>query len=268
MSVQAPVHPPTPAGPTRRLRLLALVIIVLLVVALVIVVVQVRSGGDDQEPVTIPLGGRDTAVLQIDSGADQIVVTAADLGSGLAVVTTPDGEASGVRPRAEVNGDRLRVWTDKTSDPDDGAKPKINVRLARGVRWDVAVTQGARTVQLSLDQAKVHAVDLSGGADQADVTLPTPDGELVARLNTGVRQARFHAPTGVPTKVTFAGGAGQAVIDGAVRDGIPGGTTIYGASGRKTTLGEKGYTGATNRLLIDLKAGLGTLALDRVQPKH
>jgi hypothetical protein len=269
MSVQAPVHPSTPAGPTRRLRLLALVIIVLLVLALVIVVVQVKSGGggDDQKPVTFPLGGRDTAVVQIDSGADQIVVTAADLGSDLASVSTPDGEQAGVRPRAELNGDRLRVWTEKTSDPDDGAKAQINVRIARGVRWDVGLTQGARTIQLALDQAKVRTLDLSGGADQADVTLPAPDGELIARLNTGVGQMRIHAPTGVPTKVTFAAGAGQAVIDGAVRNGIPAGTTIYGASGKKAALGEKGYTAATNRVMIDLKAGLGNFSVDRTQPK-
>jgi hypothetical protein len=267
MSVQAPVHPSTPAGPTRRLRLLALVIIVLLVLALVIVVVQVKSGGDDQGPVTIPRGGRDAAVVQIDSGADQIVVTSADLGSDLVSVTTPDGEHSGVRPRAELNGDRLRVWTDKTSDPDDGAKARIDVRISRDVRWDVALTQGARTIQLALDQAKVRTIDLSGGADQADVTLPTPDGELIARLNTGVGQMRFHAPTGVPTKVTFASGGGQAVIDGAARTGIPGGTTIFGASGKKEALGEKGYTAATNRVLIDLKAGLGNFALDRIPPK-
>jgi hypothetical protein len=268
MSVQAPVHQSTPVGPTRRLRLLALVIVVLLLLALVIVVVQLRSGSaDDQKPVTIPLGGRDTATVQIDSGGDQILVTAADLGSDLAVVSTPDGEHSGIRPRAELNGDRLRVWTDKTSDPDNGSKAKINVQLARGVRWDVALTQGARSVHVALAQAKLHKIELTGGADQADVTLPTPDGELVARLNTGMSQANFHVPTGVPTKITIVGGAGKAVVDGAVRNGIPNGTTIYGASGKASALGEKGYAKATNRLLIDLKAGLGTVALDRVQPK-
>jgi hypothetical protein len=267
MSVQAPVQPSTPASPTRRLRLLALVIIVLLLLALVIVVVQVKSGGDeDPKPVTVPRSGRDTAVVQIDSGADQIVVTAADLGSDLAVVATPDGARSGVRPRAELNGDRLRVWTEKTDDPEDGARATIDVRIARGVRWDVAVSQGARTIQLALDQATLHAVDLSGGADTVDVTLPAPDGELVARLSTGVSQANFHAPSGIPTRVTFTG-AGRATVDGASREGIPGGTTIYGASGKKNTLGEKGYKAAKNRLLIDLKAGLGTFSLDRVQSK-
>jgi hypothetical protein len=134
--------------------------------------------------------------VQLDSGADLIVVGTADLGGDLAVVTTPGGNDSGVRPRARMDGDQLRVWTEDSGDADDGAAVQIDVRIARGVRWDVVVGKGAKQVRLALGSGEVNSVELRGGADLADVTLPKPVGEQAVRIPTGLATAALHVPAG------------------------------------------------------------------------
>ena len=270
MSAEAPPRPSPPVGSRRPVRGLILVLIVALALGLAYALVRLTSddGGDDggePGPISIPLGGRSSATVQIDSGADAIVVSSADLGTDLAVVTAPNAKASGVRPHAEMVGDKLRVWTEETADAKPGARVQIDVRVARGVRWDVAVAKGARQIQLALGNGKVHSIELSGGADQADVSLPFPEGELVARVPTGMNIANFHVPSSLPVKVTFGAGAGRATVDGAERQGIAAGTTMYGTDGQKK-LDEKRYSAAADRLLIDVRAGLGTLGLDRSRP--
>jgi hypothetical protein len=266
-----PTHPTQPLEvPTRRrparLTWPLLVVVLLLVLAFAIIAVRLTGGGDaGRQRVAIPLGGRDTAVVQIDSGADSIAVSTADLGTDLAVVTTPGGDASGVRPRAQLDGDRLRVWTDDIGDPDDGSAVKIDVQIAKGVRWDVVVDKGAKQIRLSLGSGQVSAVELRGGADQAEMTLPKPVGEQAVRIPTGLATANLHVPAGVATKVTFDRGAGKMVLDGAQKTGIAAGVTVYGANGQGGKGGEKGYTAMKDRLAIDVAAGVGTLSLDRVQ---
>jgi hypothetical protein len=130
----------------------------------------------------------------------------------------------------------------------------ISVQIAKGVRWDVAVDKGARQIALALGSGQVHSIVLSGGADHADVTLPRPDGELVTRIPTGLGGISLHAPDGVPVRITFGSGAGSAVVDGEVHQGIAAGTTITGASGDPA---------AEDHLLFDVVSGVGTLTLDR-----
>jgi hypothetical protein len=267
-SETAPAVDPAVA-PTRTTRPVV-VAIVLLVLVLVAVLLFRQHNHQDHPRVSLPLGGRRTAVLQIDSGADRVSVTTADLGGDLAVVTTPG--QSRTRPRATVHGQQVRIWTedvhpgdqsgdDQTGDQAAAAAAKapveIVVRIAKSVRWDVVVDKGARQIGLGLGSGRVHSVVLSGGADHADLTLPTPDGEQVVHVPTGLGGVSFHVPDGVPVQLSFGSGAGRAVVDGQTREGIAAGTTMTGAVGDPS---------AANRLTLDVAAGVGTLTLDRRAP--
>ncbi|HST81075.1 MAG TPA: hypothetical protein VLL08_05015 [Kineosporiaceae bacterium] len=215
------------------------------------------GGGDGGAQLTFPIDGRKTAVVHIDSGADSIVIGTAELGDDLAVVTTPGGEDSGVRPQAGLDGDQLRVSTDDIGDAKGGSPVQINVRLAAGVRWDVVVDKGAKQILLALGSGEVNLVELRGGADLVDLTLPKPVGEMAIRVPTGLATAAFHVPANTPVKALFGSGAGRAVVDGALQQGIAAGTTIYDANG------EAGYLAAKDRYLVDVLAGVGALSLDR-----
>jgi hypothetical protein len=234
-------------------------LILVAVIAVVLIALNLSSGDSDeeQERVAVPLGGRAAAVIHIDSGADSIVVGIAELGDDLAVVTTPGGDQSGVRPRTRIEGDQLRVWTEDVGAADAGAAAQIDIRLASGVLWDVVVDKGAKKVALALGSGKVNLVELRGGADLAEITLPKPVGEQTVRIPTGLATATLHTPTLVPAKIMFGSGAGRATVDGAQKQGVATGTTIYGANGKG------GFTAAKDRLLVDVIAGVGTLNLDR-----
>jgi hypothetical protein len=140
---------------------------------------------------------------------------------------------------------------------------QIDVRIAAGVRWDVVVDKGAKQVLLALGSGKVNLVELRGGADLVDVTLPKPAGTQTIRIPVGLATAAVHVPTTVPAKITFGSGAGRAVVDGAQRQGIAAGITIYGVNGKGGTGGAAGYNAAKDRLAVDVQAGVGTLSLDR-----
>jgi hypothetical protein len=271
-----PVEPNRPVSGdlTSRWRLVrppwqVIVAALLIVVAFVLIARNPTSGdggsargvsagsGTSGGQVTFPIAGRKTAVVYIDSGADSIVIGTAELGDDLAAVTTPGGEDSGVRPQARMDGDQLRVSTDNIGDAKGGSPVQINVRLAAGVRWDVVVDKGAKQILLALGSGEVNLVELRGGADLVDLTLPKPVGEMAVRIPTGLAAAVFHVPANIPVKASFGSGAGQAVVDGAPRQGIASGTTIYDANG------EAGYLAATDRYLVDVLAGVGTLNLDR-----
>ena len=82
----------------------------------------------------------------------------------------------------------------------------ISVRIAKDVRWDIALAKGARQVVLALGSGRVHSIELGGGADQADVPLPRPDGELVTRIPTELGGVSFHAQPESALPITFGSG--------------------------------------------------------------
>lgn len=249
------------AGPSRSglpARPILAVLAVVVLLALVVVVLRALGGGSTEEPqsVTIPLGGRQTAVVTIDSGADNVTVSNADLGGNLAVVTTPGGGSAGVAPQAQMSGDNLVVTTKSTGEAAEGSTSTIDVKLAQGVRWDVVVAKGARQIRLALGQGKVQSVELNGGADNADVTLPAPDGVLTARIPTGLASAAFHVGAGVPVKASFTNGAGQVEVDGKSKVGLEAGDVAFGG-------GRKAYDAAEDKVLIEVAAGVGAISVDR-----
>ena len=235
-------------------------IVVVLLLALVVVALRVLNSGSDSDApqsITVPLGGRQAATVTIDAGADNITVTTADLGGNLAVISTPDGVKAGVAPQAEVNGATLRVWTKEIGELQAGAAAGLDIQVAKGVRWDVSVAKGARQIKLALGDGSVSSVELNGGADNADVTLPEPKGELVAKIPTGLAAANFHLRTGVPTQVKFGNGAGNSSIDGVNKVGLRPGQTLYGKGTSR-----RSYAAAKDKVLIDVSAGVGTVSVD------
>jgi hypothetical protein len=244
----------------RSIRVLIAVVVVLALLGALSVVLN-RRHDQVRRQVTISGHGLKTAVLQIDSGADRIRVTTADLGGDLAQVSTPD--AAAVHPVADLSGHHLRVHAaDETNGYSDsrslgGAPVEINVKIAKGVLWDVVVDQGSKQVLLSLGTGRVHSVELNAGADHAEVTLPAPNGIEVVHLTGGLSSASFHLPSGYAAQLRFGSGAGSATVDGTAHQGIPSGFNLL-----TTSTG----TNPAGQFSLDLSAGVGSVLLDRYSP--
>ena len=199
--------------------------------------------------VTGALDGRDEARLDVVSGATAVVVRAVDLGDLLFRASTPDG--SRVAPEVTADAGVVRVSLRGTGGQ-GGAD--LMVELNSLVRWQVRLDGGATSESVDLTGGRLAALDFGAGSTRIDVTLPRPVGTVPVRMTGGATTFDLRLPTGVEAQLLFAGGAGQAVIDGNSRTGIAGGTT----------LATPGWDTATDRYRLDLVAGVSSLTLDRL----
>ena len=190
---------------------------------------------------------RDEAGLDVVSGVDSLTVTVSDLGDDLARVSTPDG--SRIVPVVESD-DPVRV---AVASGDGSGPAAVTITLNAATRWSLRFSGGAQRVMVDLRGGEVGAVDFAAGVTDIDMSLPAPDGAVVVRMAGGATTFDVHAPPDVPVRVRMTGGGGSAVIDGASRTGIPGGTVVEPG----------GWAGAADRYDIDAVAGVSSLSLDR-----
>lgn len=95
-----------------------------------------------------------------------------------------------------MDGDQVRVWTEDTGDADDGAAVQIDVRIARGVRWDAVVGNGAKQIRFALGSGAVNSVELRGGVGRAIVETPrSTRGSRPGAPSTASAPSRWTAPT-------------------------------------------------------------------------
>jgi hypothetical protein len=72
----------------------------------------------------------------------------------------------------------------------------------------------------------VAGVDLASGVSTVELQLPAPDGTVAVTETGGVSRLAVHVPPAVAARVTVAGGAGTADINGTVHSGVPAATTF------------------------------------------
>lgn len=119
--------------------------------------------------------------------------------------------------------------------------------------WSIEVRGGTA----DLRGLRVHALDLQGGAERVNVTLPTPQGTVAIRIAGGASNVAFRCPTGVPARLVVIGGATDLTF----------GSQHLGAAQGQTTLTDPDpdpdYDGGANRYDILVTGGAETLTVDR-----
>jgi hypothetical protein len=188
------------------------------------------------KPIPTTTAGRDHAELDVVSGATTVTIRAVDLAGALY-------RADDVR--TEVDGDVVRVQ--------NNGSQSIHVDVATGVAWTIRLDGGATDEIVEFAEGKLAALEFGAGATRIEATLPTPNGAVPVRMTGGASTFALHLPAGVPATVRFAGGAGQASIDGVTHTGIAGGTQL---STSDWTDGADGYD-------VDATAGVSELRLER-----
>jgi hypothetical protein len=243
----SPAAPAAPAPPSpvpassraerapKRRRLLAAVATVVVLGGMTVAILAVSRTGpaappgaapaDGDAALTAPVGGRTSAAFDLVDGAASVRVSAGDLRGDLYRVSTPDG--SGVTPRIEQSGDGVRLRLTPTA---HGGPVRIEIVLSTAVRWSLRLDGGTEHTQVDLTGAQVDAVDLGGGANRIDLTLPAPRGLMPVRMTGGVDQFRMRVADATPVRVRVQSGAGEVTLDGATHRGIAPGKsfTAYG----------------------------------------
>jgi hypothetical protein len=184
------------------------------------------DGGDPgAAAVTGPVDGRTSAAFDLVDGAASVRISARDLGEDLYRISTPSG--SGVTPRVETDHNGVRVHLASTG---SSAPAQVEIVLTTTVRWTLRLDGGTQQTAVDLSGAQVDSVDLGGGADRIDLTLPAPTGLMPVRLTGGVDQFRVRLADATPVRVRVQSGAGEVTLDGTTHRGIAPGRsfTAYG----------------------------------------
>lgn len=189
-----------------------------------------------------------SAELDFVSGATSVDVTSADLHGALYEAMTPADSNSA--PVATVDGDAVRISLALTRRP---GPAQVRIVLSSRVDWRIRLDGGASSESLELANARLSGLEFGAGCSEIEATLPRPTGTVPITMAGGASSFQVHLPSGVPARVLFAGGAGSALVDGAIRSGLAGGTVVATANWP---------TSSTDRYVINNTAGVSTLTLD------
>ncbi|MER5607472.1 hypothetical protein AB0F93_17720 [Micromonospora tulbaghiae] len=256
------------SGGARLLAAAAVLVVVLGVVAVAVTLSNparlgvVFSGGAPASPVTgnggsgaagaaevtvaAPRGDRQRAQFELVDGLTRFTLRAADLGDDLYRIGAPDG--SGVTPRPQLVGDRVRLRVEENDRPGPSA---VEVVLNSRVTWRLRLIGGVTEQRLDLGEARLAGVDLVGGASRTRLLLPRIDGSLTVRMTGGVSELTVTVPGGPPARVRVASGAGSLTLYDERRGGIAAGDLVS----------SPGWDRAADRLYLDLVGGANAVSV-------
>jgi hypothetical protein len=157
-----------------------------------------------------------------------------------------------VLPAATTEADTVRVSLRDSGEP---GPAELRIDLNDAVTWRIRLDGGASTQTVDFGAGALSVLDFAAGSARIDTTLPRPRGTVPIRMTGGASTFDLHLPADVPAKVLIAGGAGQATVDGVVRNGVAGGSV----------LSTQNWETSTDRYDLNLVAGVSALNLDRVQ---
>ncbi|MEE3922303.1 hypothetical protein V2I01_40530 [Micromonospora sp. BRA006-A] len=136
------------------------------------------------ETLAAPRGDRQRAQFELVDGLTRLTLRADDLGDDLYRIGAPDG--SGVTPRPQLVGDRVRLRIEENGRPGPAA---VEVVLNSRVTWRLRLIGGVSEQRLDLGEARLAGIDLVGGASRTRLLLPParrlahrPDDRRVSEL--------------------------------------------------------------------------------------
>lgn len=172
---------------------------------------QVRSGGGEMEPVSVPLDGATEARVRLEHGAGSLRVRA---GEGLALVegrcaggVDTDVERSAGRVEARLRGRAGLPW--------GGGRERgfeWDLALARHVPIALEVRSGASDSDLDLTNVRLTELQIHTGASKTAVRLPAT-GRYAVRAGGGAMSLTLQVPEGVAARIEARGGLSDLKVD-------------------------------------------------------
>jgi DNA-binding MarR family transcriptional regulator len=186
-----------------------------------------------------PIGGLDRARLLFRSGANELLIKGSSDIDHLYRARF-DGPVPQVRLRDGVVSIQYKGrfqwdWRDRRGD----------VALNERIPWDVEIVGGANKLQGKLADVDLRSFQLTGGVDQARLTLGRPTGQVPVRFVGGVNHVRVERPNDIHVQLKLSGGAGGVEFD----------HQKLGATGGPTVLETTGASNANDRFVIEMLGG-------------
>ncbi len=178
---------------------------------------------------TVPAAGISSAALQVASGTALLSVGVANLGGAggtLLAVSTPRGAPPPQVRVAEGGGTARSGKNDFIVLSASGGPGPVTVTLNAAVSWLLDFDGGTQRTVADLRGGRVTGIFIGAGSDVVDLTLPRPGRQVPVQLAGGASQFLLSLPSGVPVRVTAAGGAGEVSLDGTTYTGVGGGSVF------------------------------------------
>jgi cell wall-active antibiotic response 4TMS protein YvqF len=204
-----------------------------------------------QSDYSAPLGRVEQGRLQIGLAGGQLTVQGQEISELYrARIEYPSGRA----PEVKADGGTVSIQS-RTDWSIFGARSanRARVSLNQSIPWEVEVGAGASRDQLELGSVHLTSLQISGGASQADVTLPRPSGTIAIRVSGGASNITVHRPRGVAARVQMSGGASNLTVDGDHRSVLGGGVSWTTSD----------YDSAADRYDFEISGGASNVTIDQ-----
>ncbi|HXG26058.1 MAG TPA: MarR family transcriptional regulator [Candidatus Binatia bacterium] len=189
-------------------------------------------GGFVADQYIAPLAGATHGRLAFASGAPRLALNVAPFGPEAAARIIMETSASRLEFRGAAGVDQLLRASF------DGPRPEVTaaagvatiryrrkaiaafsgraarIALAPAIPWTVELSGGITDLTGSLEGVALERLEVDGGANHVDLTLPEPSGTVPVRVFGVASVARFRRPAGVPVAVRVDGGISRLRIDG------------------------------------------------------
>jgi hypothetical protein len=245
--------------PARRVFVVAVAAVAVIAAAGTALAVGVPSNpapGIRSNVVSVAADGHGDAALEVTAGTPVLSVTVANLGGTngtLLRASTPDGAP---RPDVRVAGGGA---TGRSAGNEfvsvaasDGSSP-VTITLNAAVTWLLDFAGGTQRTVADLRGGRLAGIVVSAGSDVIDLTLPRPTAMVPVQFAGGASQFLLSLPSGVPVRVTAAGGAGEVSLDGQEHTGVGGGSVFA----------TPGWAAGTAGFDVDATAGVSRVAVTR-----
>jgi hypothetical protein len=130
---------------------------------------------------------------------------------------------------------------------------RARVSINQTIPWQVVVGGGASHQTLDLTSVHLTSLEVSGGASQAEASLPRPSGTIGAHISGGASNITVHRPSGVAARVRMSGGASNLTVDGTTH------SVLSGEINWQTS----DYNTASDRYDFEISGGASNVTLDQ-----
>jgi hypothetical protein len=233
----------------RRLPLIAGLLILLLLGGAV-TAASVRTmdgGGSETSSFTEQLNGLTSADIQVAFGGGNLRIHSLGAGADAFIQGQFEGlPADVVFERAGDTG-RLRIESSGTGFFSDFGDTVWDVGLSRQAELDLDVDAGAADLNLDLRDLRVTRLDVSVGAANADIVVPSGAGHVDVVISAGAASINVIVPEGVAARISSDSGLSSVDVD----------TSRFPRSGGEYI--SPGYGSATDRVYIRIQVGAASV---------
>ncbi len=165
--------------------------------------------------ITVPYDGQNRMRLSFAKGVSDLSVRV-----GATETALIHGYFDGLVPDVSVAGDDVSIRYPRFGIADWlggvlwGEGVGATLVLHPGVAWELIFHGGVSELDVDLRHGSVTGLEISGGASDVRLTLPTPDTVVPLRIRGGASELAIRRPANVPVGVRIRGGVSRLELDG------------------------------------------------------